>query len=96
MSRLAVSTAVSASATDDRLVARAVELDLGARGGLVAVERGNPSRTGTWNSRLTIPMWLRRVPLVQMIAGELVVDRREERRAGVAHQRRPRPPPRCP
>ena len=41
---------------------------------------------GTWNSRLTIPMWLRSVPLVQMIAGELVVDRRQERRAGVAHQ----------
>ena len=46
----------------------AVELDLGAGGRLVAAEARSPSRTGTWNSRLTIPMWLRSVPLVQMIA----------------------------
>ena len=26
-----------------------------------------PITHGTWNSRLTIPMWLRSVPLVQMI-----------------------------
>ena len=49
--------------------------------------KAQPITQGTWNSRLTMPMWLRGVPLVQMIAGELVVDRCEERRAGVPHER---------
>ena len=48
--------------------------------------KAQPITHGTWNSRLTMPMWLRTVPLVQMIAGQLVVDRRQERGAGVAHE----------
>ena len=41
---------------------------------------------GTWNSRLTMPMWLRDVPPVHTTPGELVEDRRQERGAGIAHQ----------
>ena len=41
---------------------------------------------GTWNSRLTMPMCDRGVPLDADDGGELVVDRREERRAGVADE----------
>ena len=51
---------------------------------------------GTWNSRLTIPMWLRGVPPVQIDRGELVVDRSKERRARVADERDDARRPRCP
>lgn len=33
-----------------------------------AALKEQPMTQGTWNSRLTIPMWLRTVPLVQMMA----------------------------
>src|SRR5688572_18712642 len=86
MSRLAVSSAVASSATDDRRLARAVELDLVAGDWLVAVELAAhrardlelaaddadvaPQRAAGADDR-----------------GQLVVDRREERRTGVPHQR---------
>ena len=40
---------------------------------------------GTWNSRLTMPMWLRGVPPRAHDTGQLVEDRGEEGGPGVAH-----------
>src|SRR5436190_13831951 len=85
MSRLAASMGDSVSATDDRLVAGAVELDLGARGGLVP---GEGAAHHARHLELTAhdPDVAPRRAARAEDRGELVVDRCEERRAGVAHQ----------
>ena len=84
-----MATASSGASAQPRTIASSPEQSSSTSvpgGRLAAGEARSAITHGTWNSRLTIPMWLRTVPLVQMMAGELVVDRREERGPGVAHE----------
>src|SRR5690349_382841 len=85
MMRLACSTGVSWSATDDRLRAAAVELHLGTGRRLVAAERG-AHHAGD----LELPADDADVAADGAAGaddrGELVVDRREERGARIAHE----------
>src|SRR5688572_10751450 len=85
MSRLAVSIDVSSSATDHRLLAGAVELDLAPRGGLVGAERAAHHARDlelAAHDADVAPHGAARADA----RGQLVVDRREERGTGVAHQ----------
>ena len=95
MRRLAVSTAVSASATDDRLVAGAVELDLGARVGLGAAEGAGHHAGHLELAAHDADVAAQRAARADD-RGELVVDRREEGGARRRARAPPRPRPRCP